>query len=94
MGPSVCPHEIHHPYPTLVTTTMMADRDATAVVTTTLSVTTLGEGQSMNGAAFPEVVVDRSPQVSYTGGTGSVCAKLDPGVITGRRRSKRGAEVG
>jgi hypothetical protein len=94
MGPSVCPHKIHHAYPTLVTTTVMADCDATAVVTTTLGVATLGESQSMNGTAFPEVVVDWSPQVSYTGGTGSVCAKLDTGVVTGGRRSKRGAEVG
>jgi hypothetical protein len=60
----VCPHEIHHPYPTLVTTTMMADCDATAVVTSTLGVTTLGESQSMNGTAFPEVVINWPPQVS------------------------------
>lgn len=94
MGPSVCPHEIHHPYPTLVTTTMMADCDAAAIVTATLGVTTLGECQSVDRTAFPEVIVDWSPQVSYTGGTRRVCAELDPGVVAGRRRSKGSAEVG
>lgn len=63
------PFEIYCPYPSLGATTTMSDRDSSVDITTTLGMALLGEGQGQKWTAFPEMVVDRSPQMTDTRGT-------------------------
>lgn len=77
----------------LVTTAAMPDGDSAAAVPATSRLALLREGQLVDGTALPEVVVDRSPQVSDAGCPGLVGAQLDAGLVTGWGRSESDAGV-
>ena len=78
MGPGVHAQEIDRPYPTLVTTTVMANSDSSGIVTATFGLTTLRKSQLVNWTAFPQWSLTRPPQMPDTRGTGSIGAKRTP----------------
>lgn len=77
----------------LVTTTTVPDGHSTGVVTATLSMTTLGERQLLDRPAFPQMVIDRSPQMSDTRRARFVRSKEDSGIFAGGRGSESNAGV-
>lgn len=72
--------KVNGSYPPLRATSVMSDGDPSRVVTTSLAVALLGVGQRQEGSALPQVIVDRTLQMTDTG-----CSRLvgahDDGVI-------------
>jgi hypothetical protein len=55
--------------------------------------TTLGDGQFVDRATFPEVIVNRSSQVSDTGGARSVFANIHADIAASRGWIKRDGRI-
>lgn len=67
--PRTLPHKVNRSYPPLRTTTAMPHGDSSVHITTTLSMTLLGNRQGQERPPLPEMVVDGSPQVTDTRGS-------------------------
>jgi hypothetical protein len=76
-----------------MTTAPVPNGDMTGVVSTAFALTSLGKGQLMDWTALPEMVVDRSPQVSDTRGSRLVSSNEGTGIISRRRRCKSDARI-
>jgi hypothetical protein len=82
--------EVHSPDSPPRSTTSVPHRDASGVITTTLSMTDLCEREFGVGLSFPQMVVDRALQVAHTGSPGLVRLHLEGSCGLARRRRRRG----
>lgn len=65
-------NKVDRSYPPLGTTATMSHGNSSRHVSTTLGLALLGKGQWQKGPSFPEMIVNRSLQMSHTRGSGLV----------------------
>lgn len=94
MLPRLCAYIVDRSNSPPMSSTTMPHRHTTRVVSSTFAMTQLRKGQFSHRFAFPEMIIDRPPEMPQTRSARLVCLELEATLVAHRHRGRWRREGG